>query len=66
MDMNLEGTFKIQASTLPYILKGRNIIAQAQAGSGKVRLYLHHSCAVNVSGCIVVLTICKSFCSFYV
>ena len=33
--MNKIKPFKIQASTLPYILDGRNIIAQAQAGAGK-------------------------------
>jgi hypothetical protein len=35
LDMKKEKPFKIQASTLPYILQGRNIIAQAQAGAGK-------------------------------
>ena len=35
LDMKKEKPFKIQASTLPYILQGRNVIAQAQAGAGK-------------------------------
>lgn len=35
LDMRLERPFKIQAKTLPYIMSGRNIIAQAQAGAGK-------------------------------
>jgi len=35
MDMRFDKPSAIQASTIPLILDGRNVIAQAQAGSGK-------------------------------
>jgi ATP-dependent RNA helicase DeaD len=41
LEMRFEKPSEIQASTLPLILDGHNVIAQAQSGAGTVTCFLH-------------------------
>jgi len=50
LDLRFEAPSEIQAVTIPRILKGKNVIAQAQTGSGKtVAFAIGMLCAVDPS-----------------
>jgi ATP-dependent RNA helicase DDX19/DBP5 len=57
LDMRFEVPSEIQAVTIPRIVKGKNIIAQAQTGSGKtIAFVIGMLCAVDVTqNCVQAL-----------
>lgn len=58
LDMQYDMPSQIQASTLPIILAGHNLIAQAQSGAGNStssNLFFHHMTKLTSSFSIGIL-----------